>query len=125
LSCNNYALALQRDGQTGEAERWLRRALAIDPNAFKPNCNLAVLLSGTGRQDEAAEHFETALQTTADDPALLESFGMVEEARGRLTAAIEYYEMAARFAPPSPNVLRRLRRARERLQEDAADSKPR
>jgi hypothetical protein len=116
LSCNNYALALQRDGQIGEAEHWLRRALTIDADAFKPNCNLAVLLSSMGRQDEAAQHFEVALRTTADDPVLLESFGMVEEARGRLTAAVEYYEMAARFDPPSPNVLRRLVRTRERLQ---------
>jgi tetratricopeptide (TPR) repeat protein len=117
LSCNNYALALERDGQMAEAERWLRRALAIDANAFKPNCNLAVLLAQTGRQDEAAEHFEIALQTNANDPALFENYGMVEEDRGRIAAAVEYYEMAARFDPPPPTVLQRLFRARQRLQK--------
>ncbi|HWB08848.1 MAG TPA: tetratricopeptide repeat protein [Pirellulales bacterium] len=119
LSCNNYALALERDGRNDEAERWLRQVLAIDPNAFKPNCNLAVLLASTGRQDEAARHFEIALQANPNDPALWENFGMVEEDRGRFAAALEYYEMAARFDPPSPTVMQRLFRVRERLQNHA------
>jgi adenylate cyclase len=49
-------------GQVERAQRWLRRALAIDPNDSVLLYNVACNLANLGKTEEALDHLERALE---------------------------------------------------------------
>lgn len=88
----NLAAAL---GHPGEAERQLRRALAIDDGFQPARVNLALLLAASGRSTEAEVLLRAALRAEPGAAAvaldlglLLAAEGRREEAEGALRAAL-------------------------------------
>ncbi len=58
---NDYGrLVVQHGHDYGAAEKWLRRAIAADPEYLHPHINLAILLAAMGNHDEAVASFQRA-----------------------------------------------------------------
>lgn len=92
-------------GQPGEAEALLRRAVTLSSESVEALGNLAAALQALGRYDEAVEHYQRAL---ARNPALLDArFGLAAslQASRQNEAAIASYEtiLAAEPAHPEAN----------------------
>jgi thioredoxin-like negative regulator of GroEL len=67
-------------GLTGAAIEALRRALELDPQRSRVKVNLAGLLHGTGRSEEALELLRAAAAELPDDPDVRARLEMVEAA---------------------------------------------
>ncbi|MCA8992391.1 MAG: tetratricopeptide repeat protein [Planctomycetaceae bacterium] len=122
---NEYGLFLTARVRYGEAERWYRRALAIDEASFGPDHsyvairlnNLALLLRDTNRLDEAEPLFRRALaiNEASFGPAhpevarnlnnlaqLLQDTNRLDEAEPLFRQALDIDE--ASFGPDHPRV---------------------
>ncbi len=82
-------------GDQPMAEAAYREALAINPQLIAARLNLADLLRGQGREDEAREQLQTALSIAPDQGAILHSLGLLETRAGNREAALEYLSKAA------------------------------
>jgi len=91
-----------------QIQRWrdsftlFEHTLSVTPPNLHIEHNLALALGGSGRYDEAAAHFEKALQI---DPHLydgLVGMGVTREFQGRLPEAIDYFQAAIRSQPDTP-----------------------
>jgi cytochrome c-type biogenesis protein CcmH/NrfG len=60
---SNLGSALRMQGEEREAEDAFRQAIALEPEAYAPLVNLAALLGGSGRVDEAIALLERAVQS--------------------------------------------------------------
>lgn len=94
MAHNDLGTHLLSAGQLEEAEGEFRRAVKIDPKAFNPNLNLAIVLVQQHRFAEAADAAERALALDAGSPAAHLYAGLAhmgvddaERAEGELTAA--------------------------------------
>lgn len=103
-----YALFLETvRGRYDLAERYYRRALAVDPEHVPNRGRYAVFLETVRRDlDGAEEQYQQALSFAPNDPVLLGNFGdFLEQARGDLEAAEQFYRRALEVAPNHPNNL--------------------
>jgi superkiller protein 3 len=76
---------------------WLR-TLALTENNYVAHDTLGDFLTSQGRTEEAVAHYRAALSIRPDDlPANL-NLGAYEHGRGNLPAAIERYQIVARYA---------------------------
>ena len=76
--------------------------LAVTPPNLHIEYNLAMALGQTGRYDEAAAHFEKALEI---DPAFYDALvgiGVTRSNQRRLPEAVQYLETAIRSRPEAP-----------------------
>lgn len=97
LLCDRgYSLYLQ--GRTEEAERHLRRAIAVQPDCARARNNLGLLLGRQGRADEAMAQFAAAGGSPADCQTNL-AFAMAVE--GRRDEARASYAAALAAEPNS------------------------
>ncbi len=76
--------------------------LAVTPPNLHIEHNLGLTLGGSGRYDEAAAHFEKALQIDPNFYDGLVGMGVTREFQGRLPEAIEYFQVAIRSQPDAP-----------------------
>jgi len=93
----NAQIQLWRDSFT-----LFEHTLAVTPANLHIEHNLGLAMGGSGRYDEAAAHFEKALQT---DPKFYESLvgmGVTRDFQGRLPEAIDYFQAAIRSQPDVP-----------------------
>ena len=81
------ALALHRQGKTGEAESAYREVLAIAPGHADALNNLALLLKQRGAFDEAEEAYHESLVHKPQVPEVLSNLGVLMLERGRLKEA--------------------------------------
>jgi Flp pilus assembly protein TadD len=58
----NAAVLLERAGRSGEAEPLFRRALALNPQAYRENLGLALFLARNGRECDGLPYFAAARQ---------------------------------------------------------------
>jgi Flp pilus assembly protein TadD len=79
-----------------------KHALAVAPPSLHIENGLGLAMSGSGRYDEAAAHFEKALQIKPDDYVSLLNMGATRFYQGRLREAVEYYQAAIRSQPDVP-----------------------
>jgi tetratricopeptide (TPR) repeat protein len=90
-------LTYRQVGYWHDTESFWRRTLALTQNNYVAHDTLGYFLAKQGRTEEAAAHFRAALAIRPDDlPANL-NLGTYEHGRGNLTAAIERYELVARY----------------------------
>ena len=91
-----------------QIQRWhdsftlFEHTLAVTPPNLHIEHNLGLALGGSGRYDEAAAHFEKALQI---DPSFydgLVGMGVTREFQGRLPETIDYLQAAIRSQPDAP-----------------------
>jgi tetratricopeptide (TPR) repeat protein len=91
-----------------QIQRWrdsftlFEHTLAVTPPNLRIEHNLGVALGASGRYDEAAAHFEKALQTDPNFYDGLVAMGVTHAHQGRLPEAIEYFRAAIRSQPDVP-----------------------
>jgi Flp pilus assembly protein TadD len=76
-------------------------ALAVAPSSPAVEDSLGYAMQRSGRLDEAAAHFEKALQMKPDDYMSLLYLGMTRFYEGRVPEAMEYAQRAIRSRPDS------------------------
>ena len=64
--------------------------------------NLGLALNYVGRQDEAATHFEKALEVDPDFAPALYNMGVIRQKNGRMSEALSFYKHAVRSWPYMP-----------------------
>ena len=112
-------------GRLDEAGTLYREVLARDPNkAGIVHYNLGVLAEKRGRQLEALELFDAAIQALPSFADAHEHMGHILLLRGNLEKAAESFERALRFSPARVTALNNLGLAmlRQKKFEDAAVS---
>jgi protein O-mannosyl-transferase len=93
----NAQVRLWRDSFT-----LFKHTLAITPPNLPIENSLGIAMDNSGRYDEAAAHFEKALQVQRDHYEVLLNMGRARYHQGRLPEAIEYYQAAIRSQPDAP-----------------------
>ena len=89
---------LAEQGHHQEAERWLRRGLAVRETAEVHN-NLAWLLLQTGRVEEGLEHARRAVELRPGFAAAWDTLGVTLARAGRSDEAREAFERALELNP--------------------------
>jgi Flp pilus assembly protein TadD len=91
-----------------QIQRWrdsftlFEHTLAITPPNLRIEHNLGIALGAADRYDEAAAHFQKALQIDPNFYDGLVALGVTRAHQGRLPEAIEYFQAAIRSQPDAP-----------------------
>jgi protein O-mannosyl-transferase len=91
-----------------QIQRWhdsftlFEHTLAVTPPNLHIEHNLGLALGGSGRYDQAAAHFEKALEIDPNFYDGLVGMGVTREFQGRLPEAIDYFQAAIRSQPDAP-----------------------
>lgn len=99
LACSNLGGALNQQSELEEAEKWLRKALTLDPNWEEAHLNLALLISRTGRMDEAIGHYQRALAINPHNALAHFQLGFLASAVGRFDLAVAELRESLRLDP--------------------------
>ena len=75
-------------------ESWMRQRLKKEPGDFTAHYNLAALLKGQGKIEEAIEEFRRALQIEPADATALNSLGVALASEGKVDEAITQFRRA-------------------------------
>lgn len=112
-------IALERAGELAEAERWLRRVLASDPDCFEALEGLAAVAARTGRPRESAALLERAVAVAPLDemPAVGSASAEAALALGQIDRAIGVLGFVAEQAASLEVRVDALARAQEILLE--------
>jgi protein O-mannosyl-transferase len=102
----NAQIQLWRDSFT-----LFEHTLAVTPPNLHIEYNLGLAMGASGRYDEAAAHFEKALQIDPNFYDGLVGMGVTREFQGRLPEAIDYFQAAIRSQPEAPTAHVQLGRA--------------
>ena len=86
-------------GRHEAAERALREAIRLAPDAFPAHARLGILLQGLRRFEEAIEIFRRALEIRPQAPRILRHLGTCHKETNRLRDAIRYFRMALELRP--------------------------
>jgi pentatricopeptide repeat protein len=86
-------------GDAGAAERYYRKAIAVDDLFFPAKMNLAVLLSRTGRDGEAEPLLREVLAAYPEQHDAAYSLALLLVASGRPEEALTYMDQAAAGLP--------------------------
>lgn len=111
------ALLAYQKGKREEAEKALRQALEINPDAPDPLLMLGRILIETGREGEAIGVLSKAKDLDAGNPDAHYWFGRALEAAGRKRRAYEAYQRASE-KNPEPSLAKELRERLRQLRED-------
>ncbi len=91
-----------------QIQRWhdsftlFEHTLAVTPRNLHIENNLGLAMGGSGRYDEAAAHFEKALQIDPNFYDGLVGMGVTRAFQDRLPEAMEYFQAAIRLQPDAP-----------------------
>jgi Flp pilus assembly protein TadD len=86
-------------GDLAEADKDLRRAVAINPKNDIIQSNLALVLARQGNLVEATEHFYRALEINPKDPSTLNNLAITLAQQGKLDEAIQHFQRALEIRP--------------------------
>jgi tetratricopeptide (TPR) repeat protein len=109
-----------------QLQRWqdsftlFEHTLAVTPPNLHIEHNLGLAMGASGRYDEAAAHFEKALQIDPNFYDGLVGMGVTREFQGRLPEAIDYFQAAIRSQPDGPTAHAQLGRALWKQNRDQA-----
>jgi predicted CXXCH cytochrome family protein len=112
---HNLGNLAARLGDAAEAETYYRMAISIDDLFYPAKANLAVLLNGEGRNDEAEALLRSILQAYPEQYEVAYSLGLLLAEMGRYVEAERYLAQAAAGMPGHAGAQRNLRAVREYL----------
>ena len=92
-------LALGAQGQTPQAMRLFDRVARARPGHAHPCRDLAELLAGLGRTDEAVSHYQTWLARAPDDAAAHHAIGLLLAELGRIPEALLHFQRVVAIDP--------------------------
>lgn len=92
-------VALLRDNRADEAQGYLERGLALEPDNVDVLCALAVVMSERGNLVQAQQHFEHAVAVAPERPDIHYSFGQLLAKQDKLRPAAEEFAEAVRLRP--------------------------
>jgi tetratricopeptide (TPR) repeat protein len=95
----NAGRELIRQGKLDDAERVLRRALALDPTEVLARAHLGRIAIDRGRNEEAATWLRSAVVAGCDDPKVAHALGTALKRLGRLDEARHAYRHALALDP--------------------------
>ena len=104
----NVVLVVLATLTNAQIHRWsdsftlFNHALTVAPPSVAAENSLGYAMQRSGRLDEAAAHYEKALQIRPDDYMSLLYIGVVRFYQGRVPEAIEYAQAAIRSQPDAP-----------------------
>lgn len=108
---NNLGYFLLRKGLADEASAQFQKVIELNPASIGARqgarVNLADVLLGEGRVDEALDQLEQALAILSD-ARVHNSLGSALRQKGRFNEAIAQFEQAVQMAPKSPAMYRNL-----------------
>jgi tetratricopeptide (TPR) repeat protein len=88
----------RRAGNYHEAVRYCRTGLARHPGYLSARVTLGRALIEVGGLDEAAREFELVLASAPDNLAAIRGMAEIEQRRGHLAGALQYYQRALALA---------------------------
>ena len=91
--------SMAQRGELDEAEKHLRRAVAINSRNDVIQSNLALVLARQGNLAEATEHFRRALEINPKDPATLNNMGITLAQQGKSDEAVEHFRRSLEIKP--------------------------
>jgi len=95
----------RRKGDVNTAIETFRRAAEASPTDTRPLLELALLLDGTGRRDQAKPIYEQILKIQPDHPVALNNLAFIKAEEGvDLDSAITMAQRALQKAPLSTNI---------------------
>jgi tetratricopeptide (TPR) repeat protein len=109
-----------------QVQRWrdsftlFEHTIAVTPPNLHIENNLAMAMGASGRYDEAAAHFEKALQIDPNFYDGLVGMGVTREFQGRLPEAVDYFHAAIRSKPEPPTAHVQLGRVLWKQNNDQA-----
>ena len=105
------AVQAERLGHLSDAERFLRQAIALDPQDYLNYVKLASILNQQDKPNEAASYYQHALNLQPEDGMILYSLGGVYEQLGQYAKAEEAYALSLQNNPRYQYALLNLARA--------------
>jgi len=96
---NNLGIALDKQGQMGEAIRQFQEAIRLKPGYAEAHYNLGLVLGLRGQTAEAIRYFEAVLKAKPDYPEAHNYLGLVFSQQGRTGEAIRQFQEALRLKP--------------------------
>jgi Tfp pilus assembly protein PilF len=115
LNYLGYTLA-ETGGDLNEAERLIRRALAVEPHSGYILDSMGWVLYKKGQFEQALNYLNRAAATGENDPVIYEHIGEVALAMGRFEAAVGAFEQAIKHNHPKPEAMRlKIQEAKGRL----------
>ena len=105
LNYLGYTLA-EQGIQLDDAERLIRRALAVEPNEGFYVDSLGWVYYQRGDYAKAVENLERAVELVRDDPGVIEHLGDAYEKAGRVEDASRTYTQALQHAKESEQIER-------------------
>ena len=103
----------RRAGNYDEAVKYCRNGLARHPGYLSARVTLGRALSEIGGLDEAAREFTLVLKSAPDNLAAIRGMAEINQRRGDMAGALDYYKRAlalARFDPELEETVNRIGR---------------
>jgi tetratricopeptide (TPR) repeat protein len=104
-----YGGACERAGRLDEAERLIRKYLALNPDSAEGLNTLAFLWAETGRNlDQAMDSITRALKQEPDNGAYLDTRGWIHYQKGNYPLALETLTLALKKEGDDPTILEHI-----------------
>ena len=98
-------------GETEDAARCYREAIALEPSYAQAHNNLGLVLFQLDQADVAVEEFKTALAIDPNAEGIHNNLGVVLEAMGHLEDAILCFRRSLELAPEQAEVRQHMERS--------------
>ena len=105
MALNNYAILLERKGDTEEAENYYKRAIEADPKCALALNNYGLLLKRKGNTEEAEIYYKKAIEADPKYARALHSYAILLEGKGNTEEAEIYYKKAIEADPKDATAL--------------------
>jgi hypothetical protein len=96
---NNFGSSLERSGQDDSALVQIKAAIRLDPGLIDAYNNLGIVYGKKLEYDSSIMAFQHVLQLDSTFYVASKNLGVLYEDMGNFPKALEYLEMAMRFAP--------------------------
>jgi Flp pilus assembly protein TadD len=105
---NDLTPCLMKIGHREDAEKALRYALQLSPNAANPTCNLGLLHFYERKIDEAESELSTCLKLGTNNWRMYLSYGNILAHRKNQREATRTYRLAYKLDPTNPIIMNEL-----------------
>jgi Flp pilus assembly protein TadD len=118
----NYdaGLASLRAGHTGDARKYFKKTLDLDPSLPMPLNDLGTIAVGEERMKDAEILFRKALILVPDYPEARFNLGMILKQTCRVEEAFEEFSLCAKLRPGNPIILKQIEECRKIISGEKA-----